>query len=138
MAFPVIMYGCEWWTIREVEYQKTDAFKLWFWRRVLRVPWTARRSNQSVITFTGRTDYEVEAPILGPSDVKSQLTGKTLMLRNIEGRRKQRVTEDEMVGCITNSLIDMSLGTLQEIVKDREAWCAALHGPAKNWTQLIN
>ena len=138
MAFPVIMYGCEWWTIREVEYQKTDAFKLWFWRRVLRVPWTARRSNQSVVTFTGRTDYEVEAPILGPSDVKSQLTGKTLMLRNIEGRRKQRVTEDEMVGCITNSLIDMSLGTLQEIVKDREAWCAALHGPAKNWTQLIN
>ena len=138
MAFPVIMYGCEWWTIREVEYQKTDAFKLWFWRRVLRVPWTARRSNQSVVTFTGRTDYEVEAPILGPSDVKSQLTGKTLMLRNIEGRRKQRVTEDEMVGCITNSLIDMSLGTLQEIVKDREAWCAALHGPANNWTQLIN
>ena len=138
MAFPVIMYGCEWWTIREVEYQKTDAFKLWFWRRVLRVPWTARRSNQSVVTFTGRTDYEVEAPILGPSDVKSQLTGKTLMLRNIEGRRKQRVTEYEMVGCITNSLIDMSLGTLQEIVKDREAWCAALHGPAKNWTQLIN
>ena len=104
----------------------------------MRVPWTARRSNQSVVTFTGRTDYEVEAPILGPSDVKSQLTGKTLMLRNIEGRRKQRVTEDEMVGCITNSLIDMSLGTLQEIVKDREAWCAALHGPAKNWTQLIN
>ena len=78
MVFPVVMYGCESWTIKKAEHQKIDAFELWCWRRLLRVPWAARRSNQSILkeTFIGRMDAEAEAPILWPSDAKSQLTGK--------------------------------------------------------------
>ena len=95
MVFSVVMYGCESWTIKKAESQRTDAFELWCWRRLLRVPWTARRSNQSIIKeinseySSGRTDAEDEAPVLWPPDVKSEVTGKTLIPGKIDGRRRR-------------------------------------------------
>ena len=103
MVFPVVMYVCESWTIKKAEHQRTDAFELWCWRRLLRVPWTARRSNKSILKeinwiFIRRTDTEAEAPIFGPPDVRSLFTRKDPDARKNGGQEEKRVTEDEMVG----------------------------------------
>ena len=137
MVFLVIMYGCEIWTIKKAEHWRIDAFALWCWRRLLRVPWFARRSNQSILKestliFFGRTDAEDEAPILWPLDMKSWLIGNTLILEKIESRRRRGWQRMRWLESIAN-LVDMNLNKLQEIVKDRGSWCAAVHGVAESW-----
>ena len=118
MVFPVVMYGCESWTIKKAEHWRIDAFELWYWR-LLRVPWTARRSNQSILkeirllkeSFIGRTDVEAETPVFWPPDAKSWLIGKTLMLAKIEGRRRRGWQRMRWLDGITDSM-DMGLGGL--------------------------
>ena len=141
MVFPVVMCGCESWTRKKAERQRIDAFKLWCWRRVLRVPWTARKSNQSIPKEIN-LEYSLEGLML---KLKPQYFGhlmwradsleKTLMLGKIEGRRRRGRQGIRWWDGIINS-VDMRLSTLQEIAEDREAWYAAVLGVAKRWIQL--
>ena len=150
MVFPVVMYGCESWTVKKAEHRRIDAFELWCWWRLLRVPWTARRSNQSILKefspgiFFGRNDAKAETPVVWPPHAKSWLIGKDSDPGRDWGQEEKETTEDEMAGW-HHWLDERESEWTRELMMDREAWCGVIHGFERvdttewlKWTELIH